>query len=150
PLPAVQSALAALRAEDALTAKERENKLKELLVKHPDDLFVHEAYSDLISGPLLDYAGALDRYRKLEEAHPTDPRWTFLRARLIYYAKPADAMPLADGLVAKHPPFARAHLFLAQVHSSAKEPKKTKEALDRFFQACPDSIDWYALFSRQS
>ena len=150
PSPAVQSALAELRADDALSAKQREDKLQELLVKHPDDLFVHEAYSDLISGSLLDYAGALDRYRKLEEEHPSDPRWTFLRARLISYATPADAIAVLDALSARDPPLARARLFLAQMHSSAKEPKKTKEALDRFFQACPDSIEGYGLLLRLS
>jgi len=146
--PAVQSVLAALSADDLLAPQEREKLLKELLVKHPDDLFVHEAYSDHLSGPLLDYAGALERYRKLEEAQPAQSNWTFLRARLVSYAKRVDAISLLDSIVASDPAFARAHLFLAEQHHAAKEAKKAKEELDLFFHLCPDSVEGYGLLLR--
>ncbi len=140
--PEVQSALAALQADETLSWSARGDRLKELLAKHPDDLFINQEYDDLLSDELLDYAGALDRVRKLEEAHP-DSRWTFLRARLVSYASATEATALLDGLVTKDPAFARSHLLLARLHAKAKEMKKSAEELERFFSACPDSLDGY-------
>src|SRR5258706_10709061 len=77
-IPAIREALDAIATDASAPPRARAERVKALLDAHPDDLFVHEAWVNALSGPLNDYAGALARYRELHTRAPDDPRWSYL------------------------------------------------------------------------
>ncbi len=123
PPPGVKGALDALPTypTPAQTEKqfraEKVAKVQALLRQYPDDLFVQEAYI----GAQIDTPGwdeLIAQFKARSAQNPDNPEWAYLYALTLIGRNTPEAIKVLDGVLAKDPQFARAHLKLADVYTS--------------------------------
>lgn len=119
-----------------------EKALAAMLEKYPRDLALHQHRRVLLIGPMFDnWKVAIKEYRRLYEAHPGDPLYRFLYARVLNGTQTTEAIRLLDGVLADYPGFAPAHLELARIHQWGvfKDTARAVSHLEAYRRACPDS-----------
>lgn len=126
--------------------EERMKPLRELLEKHPGSVFVHHRYQDAFRrSPHLywEFDRAFDLYR----SKPDDPLFRYLDARLTASFDPQKAEEILNDLIVQVPAFPWPHLALVELtdRPNARDPEKAARHLRAFLDACPSSLDGYAL-----
>jgi hypothetical protein len=139
--PELNHATALLTSTDSFD--QRVVPLQMVRARHPQDLFVHEAYQDWVQQYGIEgHLRALtSEYQVLAAEHPDDVTYLYLYARsTIGRNTPAAALELA-AIADAHPDFAPAHQSLAEIYASETfaDPVRKKTERERFLQLCPGS-----------
>jgi thiol-disulfide isomerase/thioredoxin len=138
-----------LPVEKSLEPKQR--ILGELLQKYPDDLFVHlEARGTFFS--TIGQMAVVDQYRKLAQEHPKSLQYQYLYARALVDMDTPRAMDLLNQVETADAAYPWPYLEFAWIHSGQKyaDLPRMRTELDKFFELCPNSLDWYAWSLRLS
>ena len=139
--PELNHATALLTSTDSFD--QRVVPLQMVRARHPQDLFVHEAYQDWVQQYGIEgHLRALtSEYQVLAAEHPDDVTYLYLYARsTIGRNTLAAALELA-AIADAHPDFAPAHQSLAEIYASETfaDPVREKAERERFLQLCPGS-----------
>ncbi len=137
----VNRAMTAARA--AKNDAERAAELRALVVKYPDDLFVHEVY--LHAAANVDYVATRAEYTRRREQSATEPRWAYLDALLVSFANREEGASRMRTVA-----LPRAHFRLAGWLQSAKDSAGARRELASYLADCPQALDAYGLQSQLS
>lgn len=133
----VRAALAALQPRNL---PQRAEQLRALLVKYPDDLFVHEAYASAAAS--VDYLATRADYARRREQAPAEPRWAYVDALLASFASQDEGVARMRRVA-----LPRAHFRLVGWLQSAKDGAGARRELTSYLAECPNALDGYGLKS---
>jgi len=118
---------------------------KTLRNEFPSDLFVHRRYQEFFNNHGLFSKDVQEEYRALHDAHPDDVLYTLLYAHTLKGTNTPEMINLLDGVLARDPENARAHLKLVEVYSAPafRDNAKLQAHAEAYWKACPTSLDGY-------
>jgi tetratricopeptide (TPR) repeat protein len=116
---------------------EREPLVLKALESHPNDVHLHRALQD---GHRGDGSDLLERYREASAAHPEDPMWPYLSARVLDDRKDPAAETTYQAALEIDPNYPWAHLGLAHFYDTVrKDPAQAQAHIAAAIDQCPNS-----------
>lgn len=126
--------------------------IDDLYLKNPGNLWIGLAYIDSKGGNLRSTGGiptnavpdtVVERFRSESENRPEDPESAYLYAYSLIHKNTAKAVDILTALTRKDPPFARAWLSLATIHTNSAflDSQKVNQYTEKFLAACPNTLD---------
>lgn len=151
PSPKVKAALDKLpRADDEQVSKqikeERLQRLRELLKKYPNDLFVHRQYQDVFGRDEDELTRVITEYQARVQKRPNDPASLYLYGRVLSRRSPEEALPIAQQALKLSPQFVWTHLLLTNLYYALDWDKARAHILE-FLKLCPDAREGYSYVS---
>jgi thiol-disulfide isomerase/thioredoxin len=149
PSPEVEQALKRLSIGSGLpvenTLEARQRILAELLQKYSDNLFVHMKSRTTFFSTARELQ-IIDQYRALAEKNPDSLMYKFLYARALVDTDTPKAIELLTQVEVADPDFAWTYLEFAGIHLRGRfsDSRKVRSELDKFFEICPNSWDYWA------
>lgn len=126
--------------------EERLRRLRELLKKYPDDLFVHRQYQDMFGRDEEELTRVIAEYQARMQKRPNDPALLYLYARVLSRRSPEEALPIAQQALEQSPKFAWTHLLLTNLYYS-RDRNTARTHLAEFIKLCPDAREAYTYVS---
>jgi hypothetical protein len=129
----------------------RKKIFAELIQQYPNDLFVNMRARELYFVQ-ADLSAMVERYRKQFEADPNNLQRKYLYARALVGNDTPHAMELLKQVEASDPAYGWPHLEFAVIHQGGKyaDVGEVRTELGKFFEICPNSLNWSALSMLQA
>jgi thiol-disulfide isomerase/thioredoxin len=152
PAPEIRAALDDLHSasDDRMSRKQageaRLEAIRSLLEKHPDDLFVHREYQELVRRARRGNLDAIrEEYGARLAANPRDVRAKYLHARLLHWSGSPEARKEFEAALRLDPGFPWPHYALVSLlrFGEHRDLRKARSHLRKFLRACPSAPEAY-------
>lgn len=147
PNPEIRSELAKATAVNATGPNAIDSVLPPLAAlreRHPDDLFVNEAYQAAVQEHGIEgYLEAMtSEYETLQAKHPGNEMYHYLFLRSLLGRNTSTAITGLNQMIEENPRFAPASRTLAEIYDAGrfKDAEKEKAERQRLAALCPNSI----------
>jgi thiol-disulfide isomerase/thioredoxin len=146
----VKAAIEAATLPPATPADDRAAAARKVREEFPADYFAHRFYQEQFFQQGLYAQPVQEEYRALLNAHPDDPTYLALYARVLKGTNTPAAIKLLDQILEREPDHAQAHLKLVEIYSAPafRDDGKLAGNAAAYFQACPSSVSGYAYIMR--
>jgi thiol-disulfide isomerase/thioredoxin len=146
----VKAAIEAATLKPAAPIDERIAAAKKVREQFPADYFAHRFYQELFFKQGLFSPEVQEEYRALLDAHPDDPTYVALYARVLKGTNTPAAIKLLDRVLEHQPDNPLARLKLVEIYSAPafRDDGKLAANAAAYFKACPSSTSGYTYIAR--
>jgi thiol-disulfide isomerase/thioredoxin len=146
----VKAAIDAATLPPATPADDRVAAAKKVREQFPADYFAHRFYQEQFFKQGLYSQPVQEEYRALLDAHPDDPTYLALYARVLKGTNTPAAIKLLDTILERQADNAQARLKLVEIYAAPafRDDGKLAVHAAAYFKACPTSVSGYPYITR--